>query len=154
MDLAQLACDITILRSGPDEHHVLLKKDNRRLQLVVRGRTVIEPIQLTMDVIWSDRDVKNRLASIQALNLLVQTGSFPKSFDPPDPRSARLKLVLQALDGARVGASHREIACALFGSERVDRDWSDPGNHLRDRVRRAIKRGRYLMHGGYKGLLR
>jgi hypothetical protein len=62
-------------------------------------------------------------------------------------------LVLRALDGSIAGASHREIGAVLFGKARVERDWADPGDHLRDNVRRAIKRGRSLMNGGYSKFL-
>ena len=58
------------------------------------------------------------------------------------------------LDGSLAGASHRNIAIALFGPERVEADWNDPGENLRDRVRRAVKRGRDLMNGGYLKFLR
>ncbi|MBL8699441.1 MAG: DUF2285 domain-containing protein [Alphaproteobacteria bacterium] len=66
----------------------------------------------------------------------------------------RLGVVLQALDGALAGASQREIAVELFGAARVRRDWGPDGGDLRDVVRRAIRRGRYLLNGGYLGLLR
>lgn len=64
-----------------------------------------------------------------------------------------MRWVLRALDGSIAGASHREIGIVLFGKARVERDWADPGDHLRDIVRRAIKRGRSLMNGGYKRFL-
>jgi hypothetical protein len=61
--------------------------------------------------------------------------------------------VLRALDGALAGASHREIAEALFGQRRIQVDWAEPGENLRDRIRRAIWRGRSLMDGGYRDFL-
>ncbi|WP_246462326.1 DNA -binding domain-containing protein [Mesorhizobium sangaii] len=57
---------------------------------------------------------------------------------PPEPRGGRLRIVLQALHGSLAGAS-QEIAIALFGRRRVEEDWSRPGSHLRDQVRRAIQ---------------
>jgi hypothetical protein len=74
-------------------------------------------------------------------------------FFPAQPRHARLRSVLRALDGFSAGASHREIGVALFGKARVERDWTDPGDHLRDIVRRAVKRGRSLTNGGYTRFL-
>jgi hypothetical protein len=59
-----------------------------------------------------------------------------------------------ALDGHLAGVPHRQIAIAMFGEERVARDWSDPGEHMRDAVRRAIARGLALMEGGYRMFLR
>ncbi|MGT2466519.1 DNA -binding domain-containing protein [Mesorhizobium atlanticum] len=45
------------------------------------------------------------------------------------------------------------IATALFGHARVQADWNDPGDHLRDRIRRAVRRGQQLMNGEYRRLL-
>jgi hypothetical protein len=73
---------------------------------------------------------------------------------PQDPRGPRLSMVLRALDASLAGASHREIAAMLVGPERVERDWRHPGQHLRDRIRRAVRRGQALMTGGYRELLR
>jgi hypothetical protein len=63
-------------------------------------------------------------------------------------------MILQALDGSLAGKSQREIAEVLVGPERAEADWRHPGQHLRDRVRRAVRRGQTLMNGGYLTLLR
>jgi len=69
-------------------------------------------------------------------------------------RSALLQLrTLQTLDGVLAGASHRELAEALFGAEAVAKRWYD-GSDLRAQVRRLVRRGRVLMLGGYRRLLR
>jgi hypothetical protein len=60
--------------------------------------------------------------------------------------------ILQSLDGADAGASHRDIAEALFGSEAVIADWS-PDSEIRAQVRYLLKRGRALAAGGYRSLL-
>ncbi|MCQ8876375.1 MULTISPECIES: DUF2285 domain-containing protein [unclassified Mesorhizobium] len=41
------------------------------------------------------------------------------------------------------------MAEALIGRGRVYADWTDPGDHLRDRIRRAVNGGHTLMNGGY-----
>lgn len=58
---------------------------------------------------------------------------------------------LQALDGARVGASSRDIAEAMQGSAIVARQWH-PDCALRSRMRRLVSRGERLMSGGYRAL--
>ncbi|MER8383118.1 DUF2285 domain-containing protein [Mesorhizobium sp. M1399] len=62
-------------------------------------------------------------------------------------------LCSRALDGSLAGASHREIAEALIGQRLVHSDWNDPRDHLHDRMRRAVSRGRALMNGGYLDFL-
>lgn len=51
--------------------------------------------------------------------------------------------VLQALDGVDAGASHREIASAIFGADIVAARWH-ADSELRARVRHLIRRGREL----------
>ncbi|MHA7774692.1 DUF2285 domain-containing protein [Roseibium sp. M-1] len=145
---------MTVLQTGQDEYQVLLEQAGRSLQLVVNATDMSVPLSLQTNALWPRHLAVGRLTSLEALNALLQTGKFPPRLFPPHPRAKRLAVILQALDGALAGATHRDIALALFGAERVDRDWSDPGEHLRDQVRRAIRRGRYLMTKGYLDLLR
>ncbi|MBS0429488.1 MAG: DUF2285 domain-containing protein [Proteobacteria bacterium] len=59
---------------------------------------------------------------------------------------------LQTLDGLAAGATHREVAQALFGAAMVAERWHDLGE-LRAQVRRLAHRGRALVEGGYRRLL-
>jgi hypothetical protein len=79
---------------------------------------------------------------------------------PPGPNPAalsearrnRLVLALRALDGRLDGATHREIAKALFGTNAVpERDWIS--HELRDRTARLVRLGVAMMNGGYRRLL-
>lgn len=64
-------------------------------------------------------------------------------------RAALLHLrALQALDGLQVGASHRDIAQALFGLEAVALRWQADGE-LRAQVRHLLRRAEAYMEGGY-----
>lgn len=64
-------------------------------------------------------------------------------------RAALLHLrALQALDGAQAGASHRDIAQALFGLEAVVHRWHDDGE-LRAQVRHLLRRAEAYMRDGY-----
>ena len=66
-------------------------------------------------------------------------------------RAALLHLrALQALDGAQAGASHRDIAQALFGFEAVVR-WHADGE-LRAAVRHLLRRAEAYMAGDYLSL--
>lgn len=64
-------------------------------------------------------------------------------------RAALLHLrALQALDGSQAGASHRDIAQALFGLEAVALRWQADGE-LRAQVRHLLRRAEAYMKGGY-----
>ena len=58
---------------------------------------------------------------------------------------------LQALDATLAGASLREVAEGLFGTDTVAADWH-ADSALRARVRRLVRRGNRLMQSGYRHL--
>lgn len=75
-----------------------------------------------------------------------------KHLRPPPLWRARLTAALQALDGRQCGASYRAIATALYGEERIAAEsWKT--SSLRDTTIRLVRRGLFLMHGGYRRLL-
>jgi hypothetical protein len=61
------------------------------------------------------------------------------------------RAILQALDGAAAGASHRDIAAAIFGKREVLDRWSSDGE-LRARIRYFLRRGRLLVESDYQKL--
>lgn len=69
----------------------------------------------------------------------------------PTPAALLELHTLQALDATLAGASLRETAAGLFGADRVAESWYADGG-LRSRVRRLVRRGQTLMHGGYRRL--
>ena len=71
---------------------------------------------------------------------------------PPVTRAALLHLrALQALDALQAGASHRDIAQALFGLEAIVLRWHEDGE-LRAQVRHLLRRAEAYMTGGYLAL--
>ncbi|KUM25825.1 hypothetical protein AU467_24220 [Mesorhizobium loti] len=77
---------------------------------------------------------------------------------PPDTRMTnqqrrRLRLMMQAADGRKNGASYREIATAFYGTGRVaSNPWKT--SSLRDTVIGLVKGGGAMISGGYLQLLR
>ncbi|WP_321855511.1 DUF7011 domain-containing protein [Paraburkholderia tropica] len=69
----------------------------------------------------------------------------------PTPTELLELHTLQALDATLAGASLRETAIGLFGTEPVAAGWYADGG-LRSRVRRLVRRGQSLMRGGYRRL--
>jgi hypothetical protein len=152
-DLATMRCRRVIIRQ-PEQTHVLFRLESTRLQLVIQGASLREPVHLLTDAIIDHRRFESRVWLLRRLAALVARGDLKPSLHRPDPRGRRLAFVLQALDGHLVGASYREIAAALLGSRRVDEEWSEPRKNLFDRMRRAVSRGRLLMDRGYLDLLK
>jgi Uncharacterized conserved protein (DUF2285) len=76
--------------------------------------------------------------------------------DPPVWTAHRLSLrdALIAFDGTNAGLRYRDIARQLLGDARVEKEWGGGCTVLKDRIRRAVKRGEKLVGGGYRALLR
>ena len=154
LNLARLRCRISILEASDDLQHALFASSARRLQLTVPSGSNLDRVRLFADAIVPPDLLERRLLLLRRLSDLVTNGDLRDALYPPDPRSRRWRFVLQALDGSLAEASQREIAQALFEPLRVEADWRDPRAHLRDQVRRAVRRGRWLMQGGYLNLLK
>ncbi|WP_353642538.1 DUF2285 domain-containing protein [Mesorhizobium sp. WSM2239] len=152
-DLVALPCQATVQLTSDDKQHVLLRTADRHLQLIVTGASVLQPVGLRADAVWPADLPKHRLWALECLNALCAHGQLPARLFPHEKRSRRLHFVIRALDGSLAGASHRDIAQAVFGKGRVRADWMHPGDHLRDHIRRAVRRGRALMNGGYRDFL-
>jgi hypothetical protein len=59
---------------------------------------------------------------------------------------------LHALDARAAGASHRDIAAAIFGEQRMAESWH-ADSELRAQVRHLLRRGDAFVHGGYRQFL-
>ncbi len=134
--------------------HLVIRQGGRQLQMSVLGANLCAPVHIFPADPGRSEYLPGQIRSWCALRDLLHTGRLP-DWSPCTRRSSRrLGQVLTALDGWRAGLPHRNIALALFGDARVDCDWADPHGCLRDRVRRAIARGRYLSAAGYLQLLK
>lgn len=146
-----VTADVTIVRDG-DSWHVRIANGGRCLQLFVQSTSLRTPEVMTAAIVphhW----MASRAGALADYNEALALGRLRPLRRRTSGRSARLTAVLRALDAALAEASYRDIAEALFGAHRVQRDWSDPGENLRDRVRRAISAGRRLSAHGYRRLL-
>lgn len=138
----------------PDRsQNILLRHAEHTLQLAVSGADILQPVCLHTEAIWPAMLSKHRLRAIECLNPLSLGQQLPARLFPAEKRGSRFTFVLGALDGSLAGASHRDLAEALIGQRRVHADWRDPRDHLRDRIDRAVSRGRALMNGGYRHFL-
>lgn len=97
---------------------------------------------------------EQRLLPLRRLLDLCRHRRFARSLFPRDPRIDRWVDVLRVHDALSGGASQREIGAALFGHERVHRDWSEGSDSLRSRVRRLVREARDMARGGYRQLMR
>ena len=105
-------------------------------------------------LISTDTYVRRRLAVASEFLASVSRPSSASDVDinARPRRSGRThQAMLQALDGARAGASQRDIAAAIYGVRLVSERWTPDGD-LRARIRYFLRRGRALVNGGYRKL--
>lgn len=128
--------------------HKQLQHDGKGLALIAHGpgrclRFALAPgLEDGMAVAYAHR-------GRGALHVLVTPA--PMARPRPPPAALRELHTLQALDATLAGASLREVAEGLFGSDAVAADWHADGE-VRARVRRLVRRGTALMRGGYRRL--
>jgi hypothetical protein len=92
-----------------------------------------------------------RAAELDKLAVVAETAPAAVARSRPTPAALLELHTLQALDATLAGASLRETAAGLFGTEAVAGGWYADGG-LRSRVRRLVQRGQLLMRGGYRRL--
>lgn len=154
LNVEKLQCRTTIYPLGvEDRQEVLFAQAGRFLQLAVFGSVPLSEALLLTPALPSLPYCESRLLAVRRFTDLIKHGTMRPSLYQRERRAPRLMLVAQALDGWLARASYRDIGIALFGAASVERDWSHSGNHLRDRVRRAIGHGRTLANDGYRGFL-
>ena len=96
--------------------------------------------------------LRGQIAEFQALSGLLDGDPLHDTHARPISRGGLLHLrALQALDATQAGASHRDIAIALFGPEAVLAEWHADGV-VRAQVRHLISRAKGLMQWGYLDL--
>lgn len=99
--------------------------------------------------------IHHRKARLAFAKVCFSRGSLSPAAELKRPSSIAIfhMHALQALDADLEGASHRDIAVAIFGKARVAEDWS-ADSYLRAQIRHVLRRAHHLMNGGYRALLK
>jgi hypothetical protein len=141
-----------------------LVHDGRRLLLTTRSPgcclrlTVAPGLEQGMAYVHAVRACARPCARFRAIAaeldrraVAADAAPFAAARCRPSPAALLELHTLQALDATLAGASLREVAAGLFGPSAVTDGWHADGG-LRSKVRRLVRRGRALMHGGYRRL--
>lgn len=152
-DLSKLGCKTSVFVEPNGLEHALLGSCGRELQLFCTEGSLLAQDVLLRYHIEGFSQAHYKILTLRRLMALRRTGRIPPTLSFPEQRRRRLQIVLQALDGWLAGASYRQIATSIFGKEKVALNWADPGRHLKDKTRYAVRRGRQLMDARYRDLL-
>lgn len=138
----------TVLLESAGEQ-LLLRQDWRTLRLDIREGTLLAgPVRMHY-ILGGYHHLDRRLLTLRRLSALRRLGRLPNNLFPPHPKQRRWSMILRTIDAMAAGASQRDIATMLFGTEMVERDWAAASSYLRLRVQRLTKATRTLLNGGY-----
>jgi len=155
LNLEGLSCRVSFLKyEMTSRTDILFCESGRFLQIAILGNGDLSGANLVVPALDGPNSIMARTASLRRLNDLLFNKHMRHVLYPPESRAPRLTNVLFALDGWLAHKPQREIAATMFGNARVEREWNDPRENLRDRVRRAIGYGQALMNGDYRRFLR
>lgn len=153
IDLLRLPCAVTVRTAVDGHEEVLFAQGPRCVRIeVLAGTLLAGPVRLAYDL-SGFVDVESKLMTLRRLIALRRLGRLPRALYPPDRRARRWAQAFQAFDGARDGATHREIATVLFGPDRVEADWR-AGEDMRMRIHRLIRTADRLIEKGWRDILR
>ena len=153
LKLEKFKCDKILLTRPDRTPQLLLKTGSKQIQINCIGGDFASGGQAIIPQIAPDRNIERQLLAMRRLFHLYSEREFAETLFKPDAKGARLGEVLTALDLWLLETPMRDIAVALYGQQLVDDDWAPEGGYLIDRVRRSIRRGRFMMEKGYHQLL-
>lgn len=132
---------------GPDRvEHLLIRTTQASLTIALTGHRASQaPVRLTFQIPASPT-IEQAAATLASYPDLM-------GMRPRRARRTRYQQFIRdsfmAVDGRTAGASHREVAEAVFGHRRMREDWSGRGGWMKEHVRRALAKGQAMRGGGH-----
>lgn len=133
--------------------HLKLTSDRQTLSVILDGAAVaVAPVRVILHIDGFEHieRVSDGLATLGGILRHSIEGLEDGTWTAT---SLAMRDALIALDGHQARASYREIATVIFGAERTAEAWRGASTALKDRIRRALKRGLEMAAGGYRELL-
>lgn len=154
LSIAHWCGPILLLHRPGHSDHVLFSDGRRAIQVELLGGSLLQDAVQLQWQLSGLAGLPPKLAALQSLAAMQRLGRLPLALAPPLARRDRLVQALRAVDARTEAATLSDIATALFGMDRVRRDWSGPSDYLRSRTRRIARLGQSLVQGDYRHLLR
>lgn len=148
MDISETLRLLPNLAGSQADESFVFKNLDPRVTIGIPKSYEIGPLAvvLPIDEFWSTRTE----AANRAFQAIIGRTTSPMI---PRHRSRRIRSALRANDGRAIGATYKQIAKELFGSQRVDAEhWKTSA--LKAQVARLCQYGRELVAADYRSLLR
>lgn len=129
---------------------VQIRTTDRCISLRLQGdRATDGPVQLIFQV----RGLANIRVAATNLARLSNLRALPVRWPKRSRQQLLMRDALIAVDASAAGASYRGIAVAIIDRQRTAAEWNGPSRSLKERMRRALAKGRRLRDGGYLQLI-
>lgn len=145
---------LEVAQDGDGREHAVISDGWHRIRVDVASGTLLRGPVILQCRIEAARSALPKMLPLKRLIDFLLYRRFARTLYPADPRIERWLTALQVRDGLSDGASHRELADALYGAEQVAADWDGRSDSLRSRVRRLVAEAGRLSRGGYRQILR
>lgn len=152
-ELAHFEVFAVVAKSNSGIEHVALSDGCRRIRIDVISGTLLEGPVLLKHQLAGLTGLSPKILALRRLIALTKTRRFGPSLFPTARQTARIVDALQVFDGLSAGASHHDIAVALYGDDRVAAEWNGKSDSMRSRVRRLVGLANDLAAGGWQRLL-
>jgi hypothetical protein len=154
VDLGQLSTVRRILIDACGTEHIVLQAGFHTITLRSQGVSLIDaPANLTFLIHGLPAVAAAPRLLRLARSLLDPPLNAKLDHSGPAPWYRKLNEALVAFDGYQAGASQREIAAVLQGRDSAEAAWRTGDFSFKQRVHRAVAKGRALSAGGYVALL-
>ncbi len=151
--LARLPAIRQLLIDAKGTQHLKFTSDRQTVSIILDGAAVaVAPARVVFHVDGL-RHLERARDGFATLSEILSHNIEHSEDWPWTATSLAVRDALIALDGHWAGATYRAIATVIFGAERTEEAWRSASTALKDRIRRALKRGLSLVAGGYRELL-
>jgi hypothetical protein len=154
LDVATLPLRATVLQRQSRPEEILLSDGAVHIRLLLRSGSVSQgPVRLRF-ALRGLVDLERQTMTLRQIVALARTGTLPDRLVDRPGKAQQLIILLRVHDALAEGATQRDIAQTLFGTDRMASGWKADSDHLRSRIRRMVRQQEEIVGGGYRRLLR
>jgi hypothetical protein len=152
-DLQRVAQFATVAIDEQSHEHVVLSNGKQRIRIDIEDGTMLQgPVSLKI-ICHTPVDAPTAMSTLSRASLLWRLDRMPKTEQKADQKMQRLIAALRVYDALASGASRQNIARALFGDDRVAKEWNSTSDAMRSTVKRLVRLSQHLAAGGYRDLM-
>jgi hypothetical protein len=148
INLLAVASLVTLEIGDDEDEHLLLSDGRRSVRVDIKGGTLLgAPAMLSYRMSGVTR-AQAHVAALRRLVFVILTQRLPAGNSCQERRARRWALELRVADALAAGASHQDLARALFGKLIDEPSWRDGSASARMRVRRLVRAAQRQLDDG------